>query len=94
MTADEGWWLSALCAQTDPAIFFGIEESKNQYDNHRFKAQAKATCAACEVRRECLDEALSKGERWGIRGGLSPAQRARMVRAQQTEQAQTEGLAA
>lgn len=36
---------------------------------------AKAVCASCQVREECLDHALAQGERYGIWGGLTDIER-------------------
>ena len=38
-------------------------------------AHAKAICAGCPVRTECLDHAIATGERWGIWGGLTADER-------------------
>ena len=32
---------------------------------------AKAVCAACPIRTECLDYAIENGERFGIWGGMT-----------------------
>ncbi len=37
--------------------------------------EAKQVCAACTVRTECLDYALTNYERWGTWGGKSERQR-------------------
>jgi len=37
--------------------------------------RAKAVCAACPVVAECLDDAMQRGERYGIWGGLDPDER-------------------
>lgn len=42
---------------------------------------AKAICATCPVIAECLDYALSAGERHGVWGGLTEAERERLRRA-------------
>ena len=39
------------------------------------EAAAKAVCAGCPVRRECLDHALTSGEPYGVWGGLSEGER-------------------
>lgn len=39
---------------------------------------ARAVCAECEVRAECLDYALTNGEMFGIWGGLSERQRVKL----------------
>ena len=38
-------------------------------------AEAKAVCAGCPVRAECLDDALEHNERFGVWGGKSERQR-------------------
>lgn len=64
---------SALCAQTDPELFF--PETQQAYIQI---AQAKAICANCEIRRECLQEALQYEYTDGIWGGTTPMERARL----------------
>lgn len=64
------WQQLALCAQTDPEAFFPEKGGSTR--------EAKAICAACEVRAECLEYALTKDERFGIWGGLSERERRRM----------------
>lgn len=61
------WWLSALCAQTDAALFF---PEKGDSAAPRL---AKAICRRCPVRIECLADALP-GEP-GIRAGLTQRER-------------------
>ncbi len=48
--------------------------------------EARAMCAACEVKAECLEFALTQGERFGIWGGLSERER-RKIRGQRTRAA-------
>ena len=57
----------ALCAQTDPEIFFPEKGSSSR--------SAKRVCMACSVRLACLEHALAVGERHGIWGGLSERER-------------------
>jgi WhiB family redox-sensing transcriptional regulator len=61
------WQDDALCAQTDPESFFPEQGGTPQ--------QAKETCLACEVRPECLEYALTHGEKYGVWGGLSERER-------------------
>lgn len=50
------------CWGADPDLFFPMPgESADP---------AKAICGACPVRAECLAVARSRGERWGIWGGV------------------------
>ncbi len=62
-----GWRDSALCAEVDPEIFFP--------DKGESTRPTKRVCAGCEVRAECLQEALDRGERFGVWGGLSERER-------------------
>lgn len=65
-----GWQSDALCAQTDPEAFFPEKGGSTR--------DAKKVCAACNVRSECLEYALSNDERFGIWGGLSERERRRL----------------
>lgn len=74
MTEDEldvTWQADALCAQTDPELFFPEKGDPGR--------AAKAVCAACLVRAECLDYALDSGERYGIYGGMGEVARRRLL---------------
>jgi WhiB family redox-sensing transcriptional regulator len=64
--SNEEWWLSALCAQTDPEAFFPKSNPTRA---------AKQVCLSCDVREECLDYALQNDERNGVWGGLSESER-------------------
>lgn len=66
------WQAQALCAQTDPEAFFPEKGGSTR--------EAKAVCAQCEVRAECLEYALQNDERFGIWGGLSERERRRYKR--------------
>jgi WhiB family transcriptional regulator, redox-sensing transcriptional regulator len=61
------WAGEALCAQTDPEIFFPDKGGSTR--------EAKAVCARCPVAAECLEYALATSERFGIWGGLSERER-------------------
>ena len=67
-----GWTVWALCAETDPEIFYP-EKGGSTY-------AAKMICRGCVVRAECLEYALEHGERFGIWGGLSEQERRRLRR--------------
>lgn len=64
---ETAWMADALCAQTDPDAFFPDKGEPNH--------AAKAVCAACPVRSDCLAYALDRDERYGIWGGLSAVER-------------------
>lgn len=67
----EPWVKDALCAQTDPELFFPEKGGSTK--------AAKKVCAACPVAEQCLDYALREGERIGIWGGRAPRERRRMA---------------
>ncbi|SHW54241.1 WhiB family transcriptional regulator [Mycobacteroides abscessus] len=73
------WRDDAICQQIDQDVFF---PERGQGLN-----EAKRICALCEVRQECLDEALEdergikRDYRFGVRGGMSPHARALMDKA-------------
>lgn len=61
------WQQRAACRGMDPELFFpGRGESTRE---------AKAACAQCPVRDECLSAAYGGSERFGIWGGLSERER-------------------
>ncbi|HHT41125.1 MAG TPA: WhiB family transcriptional regulator [Actinomyces sp.] len=66
------WQERALCAQTDPEAFFPEKGGSTR--------EAKAVCASCEVRAQCLEYALENDERFGIWGGMSERERRRYKR--------------
>lgn len=67
------WRVRAECRAVDPDTFFPASDRGPEV------AQAKAVCAGCPVRRECLDEALRRIPD-GIAGGLTAAERRTLLR--------------
>jgi WhiB family redox-sensing transcriptional regulator len=78
------WQDDAACKEMDSAIFFGQSASGTGSGSYR---EARKVCAACPVKGECLRTAmqyeygLSKAYRAGMYGGLTPEERAALVRA-------------
>lgn len=66
------WTAGALCAQVDPAIFFP--------DKGAPTGPAKSVCGRCDVRAECLAQALADNEEFGVWGGMSVRERRRLGR--------------
>ena len=66
-TGPRRWRDLALCAETDPEVFFP--------DKGQTGRDAKRICAACPVTKPCLEFALAHGITWGIWGGLSGRER-------------------
>lgn len=77
------WQDYANCRGADVDIFFP--------DRGASTRGAKEICAACQVREECLEYAVTRGEKFGIWGGLSERER-RKIRKQRALESQ--GLAA
>ena len=63
------WRDLALCRETDPEAFFP------QRSTEAASAPAKRICGRCDVRAECLRDALDHDEQAGILGGLTAAER-------------------
>lgn len=61
------WREDARCSQVDPDAFFP-ETGKPARD-------AKRICAGCPVREQCLMDALTRDERYGVWGGTTPHER-------------------
>ena len=59
------WAERADCATVDPELFHPDERAGGQV-----KA-AKAVCAGCPVREECLLDAIDRDDPWGIWGGMT-----------------------
>jgi hypothetical protein len=61
------WAERAACKGMDQSIFFPGSGSN--------AAEAKAVCASCFVRPECLHHAITSPEKYGIWGGVSEKHR-------------------
>jgi WhiB family redox-sensing transcriptional regulator len=57
-----------------PDAFFYDENAKVAGFKHQY-ITAKALCAECPIRLECLEYALAADEEYGVWGGLSPVER-------------------
>lgn len=64
------WQARAACADVDPEIFFPERGGSSR--------AARAVCARCEVRMQCLEYALKNKEQFGIWGGTSERERRRI----------------
>lgn len=56
-------------------MFFPPPQFEGKAEKVEREARAKAICAQCSVRDECLDYALRIREQHGIWGGLSEVER-------------------
>ena len=70
--AGENWRALAACRIADPDLFFPVSEVGRGLDQ---AARAKAVCAGCRVREQCLAFALRTRQVHGIWGGLTERER-------------------
>jgi len=66
------WHQHGACRGADPNLFFP--------ERGESVKEAKAVCARCPVRAECLDYAMENHEVVGIWGGLSARERRQLSR--------------
>jgi WhiB family redox-sensing transcriptional regulator len=71
MTFDTDWATQAACRTTDPDSLFVQGAAQNR---------AKAICAGCLVRTECLADALDNRVEFGVWGGMTERERRALLR--------------
>lgn len=71
------WRRQANCAGVDPDLFYPERGGSKVLQAEQIR-QAKAVCASCVVRAQCLASALEHQEAHGIWGGLSERERRRL----------------
>jgi WhiB family redox-sensing transcriptional regulator len=74
------WQRRAACRNLDSSMFFHPDGERGPRRQQR-EDRAKAVCAACPVRSECLEHSLRVQEPYGIWGGMSETERPRLRRA-------------
>ena len=72
------WVHRARCKDEDPELFFPVGTTGPAAIQTE---RAKAICAQCEVRPECLEWAMATGQDAGVWGGLSEDERRALRRA-------------
>ena len=78
------WWQLAACRSADPDLFFPVSGAGPAREQ---AAEAKAVCAGCPVRKECLTYAVITHQQHGIWGGLTEDERHRAFRLTQARHA-------
>jgi len=73
------WQLHGRCRGMDSAKFFHPESERGPRKEERDDA-AKAICAQCPVIDPCRAHALQVREPYGVWGGLTEAERERLLR--------------
>jgi WhiB family redox-sensing transcriptional regulator len=75
----ETWHLKAACRGPESTLFFPPALPERREEREVREARAKQICAECAVQRDCLDFALRVREPHGIWGGLTEAERRRLL---------------
>ena len=71
LNGDQTWAAKALCAQDEPDSLFVQGAALRQ---------VRTRCYNCEVRLECLADALQSEANFGVWGGLTERERRAMLR--------------
>ncbi|MCL2582846.1 MAG: WhiB family transcriptional regulator [Streptosporangiales bacterium] len=71
------WIEAAACLDADPELFFPVAAGEA---GERQASRAQRICDHCQVRRECLEYAMSNSQMHGIWGGTTPEDRIRARR--------------
>lgn len=69
---DVNWALRAACRGQDVELFYSNEPANVR--------AALRICGHCPVRQQCFEDAVSRGEWFGVWGGLKESRRRRIVR--------------
>ncbi|MEM8618136.1 MAG: WhiB family transcriptional regulator [Actinomycetota bacterium] len=77
----EYWRTRAACQGEFGSLFYPPLRTEKKSAKSTREQRAKAVCAACPVRTDCLDHAVRHGERYGVWGGLTDAERRHLHRA-------------
>jgi WhiB family transcriptional regulator, redox-sensing transcriptional regulator len=75
---ERDWRTRAACRSFDPDLFFPVSPAGKSLEQ---VAEARAVCACCLVRRQCLAFALRTRQAHGIWGGLTAQERDQRYRA-------------
>jgi WhiB family transcriptional regulator, redox-sensing transcriptional regulator len=73
--SDLAWQDGANCSGANADLFFPERGASTR--------TAKAICRECQVRLECLEFAITTGEKFGIWGGMSERERRKVRRDRQ-----------
>jgi len=69
------WRQMSACRDSEPSLFFPVGTTGPALDDI---AAAKAICAQCSVREECLQYALESNQEAGVWGGYAEDERRRL----------------
>jgi WhiB family redox-sensing transcriptional regulator len=75
-----GWQWRAECRGEDSSLFFAPNAPESRQEKEIREHRAKALCARCPVRIECLEFAIRIREPHGVWGGLNEIERRLLIR--------------
>jgi WhiB family redox-sensing transcriptional regulator len=75
----ETWHLKASCRGPESQLFFPPSLPERREEREAREARAKRICLDCTVLDDCLEFALRVREPHGIWGGLTEAERRRLL---------------
>lgn len=76
------WQQHSACQGDDGRDFYPPTNGERKRERAARQQRAKSICAGCPVISQCLDHALSTGERYGVWGGLTADERSLSTSAQ------------
>ena len=74
------WQFRGACRGEDTALFFAPTYFEKREEKNGREAKAKALCARCPVRVDCLEYALRIREPHGVWGGKNEQERRALLR--------------
>jgi WhiB family redox-sensing transcriptional regulator len=74
------WRVHGSCRDIDLDMFFAPDDRERRTVRTRRERHAKQICRHCPVLVECRTHAITAAERYGIWGGMSETERARLAR--------------
>jgi WhiB family transcriptional regulator, redox-sensing transcriptional regulator len=75
----ETWHLKASCRGPESRLFFPPSLPERREEREARELKAKEICGQCGVQTDCLDFAVRVREPHGIWGGLTEAERRRLL---------------
>ncbi|MCU0268807.1 MAG: WhiB family transcriptional regulator [Acidimicrobiales bacterium] len=76
---EESWQIRAACRGPQAAVFFPPPQFERKDEKLERETRAKAICATCAVKSECLEYAIGIKEPHGIWGGLNEVERKNLL---------------
>lgn len=75
---EEHWRFRAACQGERGVLFYPPLRPEKKAVRTAREQRAKQVCAGCDVRAECLEQAVRNGERYGVWGGLTDVERRKL----------------